>query len=512
MTDEYYYDEESAERPILWIEKYCRLSGGKPFRLEEYQKRDIIRPMFGWKRSDDHTFKHRFCYIEMGKGNGKSGLLSALAAYLCFAAGEENAEIYAIASDRKQAGIVHNGMKEIVLAHPELARRCDVLRDTVLYRDKANRIVAVSSDVGGSHGWRPYAVILDELHTYKDSELYNSYTAGLIKRRNSMAFILTTAGKRGTFAEEIHDKALAIRDGRDLNPYWHVAIYAAHPDDPPFEVETIKKANPAYGTLIRAADFDLRVREAQSSPSMLASYKQLHLNIWTGKMEDWITTAEWRSCALGIPEEEYKELPCWGGLDIAQVRDMTAFALMWRLPDGRVVWRSWFWIPEGAVVAREKMNDYRYRDWVSRGLVRMTDGNAQDHPLIADQIAAMCQTYNVQYINFDRIGMLGFIEAFNRFGIKIEGHGQGYYGMSAPAKEMERLIIKQQLDHAGNEVLDWMAGGCKICRDPAGNIKFDKSDPTHKIDGIVAGAMALSGVMSANTTPELPDDWVPEFV
>jgi hypothetical protein len=131
----YYYDEVSAERPILWIEKYCTSTTGKPFKLLEYQKRDIIRPMFGWKNQDG-TFRYRFCYIEIGKGNGKSGLLSALATYLCFAAGEVNAEIYAIANDRKQAGIVHEDIKKIVRANPVLMKKTAVLRDTILYEDR----------------------------------------------------------------------------------------------------------------------------------------------------------------------------------------------------------------------------------------------------------------------------------------------------------------------------------------------------------------------------------------
>jgi phage terminase large subunit-like protein len=48
-------------------------------------------------------------------------------------------------------------------------------------------------------------------------------------------------------------------------------------------------------------------------------------------------------------------------------------------------------------------------------------------------------------------------------------------------------------------------------RDPAGNIKLDKSDKNAKIDGIVAGVMALAGLIDAQREAEIPEDWKPEF-
>jgi phage terminase large subunit-like protein len=506
----YYYDEVSAERPILWIEKYCTSTTGQPFKLLEYQKTDIIRPMFGWK-NEDGTFKHRFCYIEIGKGNGKSGLLSALAAYLCFAAGEVNAEIYAIANDRKQAGIVHEDIKKIIRGNKALESRADVLRDTILYRDKMNKIVAVSSDVGGSHGWRPHALILDELHTYKDSELFDSYVAGLIKRRNSMAFILTTAGKTQTFAETIHNYALGVESGQIADPYWHVAIYRADNEDPPFEEKTFKKANPAYGILIRPEDFDIILTRARNTPSNLATYKQLHLNIWTGKMEDWITADEWQACDLSIKEDEYKNLPCWGGLDLAAVRDLNAFSLMWKLPDGRIKWKVWFWIPEATIAQRIKNENQLYQVWVESRLIRTCPGNAADHDMIGSEIVAICSQYNLQKIYFDRWGMVGAVKAIGDAGIEIEGHGQGYASMSSPTKEMERCVVKRQLDHEGNPVLNWMVNNCKVLTDPSGNIKLDKSDKNAKIDGVISGIMAMTGIIENNKEVEIPSDWTPTF-
>ena len=78
---EYWFDESAADRAVTFIEKFCTHVkgdlGGKPFLLEGWQKDDIIRPLFGWKKKDG-TRKYRTCYVEIPRKNGKSNLLSLI--------------------------------------------------------------------------------------------------------------------------------------------------------------------------------------------------------------------------------------------------------------------------------------------------------------------------------------------------------------------------------------------------------------------------------------------------
>jgi phage terminase large subunit-like protein len=67
--------------------------------------------------------------------------------------------------------------------------------------------------------------------------------------------------------------------------------------------------------------------------------------------------------------------------------------------------------------------------------------------------------------------------------------------MSAPTKELEKLVMGRQLFHGGNPVLRWMAGNVTVERDAAGNIKPSKKKSTERVDGIVALAMALGRAM-----------------
>jgi phage terminase large subunit-like protein len=72
---------------------------------------------------------------------------------------------------------------------------------------------------------------------------------------------------------------------------------------------------------------------------------------------------------------------------------------------------------------------------------------------------------------------------------------QGFRSMSAPTRELEKLIVSRKLAHGGNPVTRWMAANVAVAQDPAGNLKPAKDKSTERIDGIVALIMALGRAM-----------------
>ena len=77
----------------------------------------------------------------------------------------------------------------------------------------------------------------------------------------------------------------------------------------------------------------------------------------------------------------------------------------------------------------------------------------------------------------------------------IETIGQGFSSLSAPARELEKLVVAQALRHGGHPVLRWCAANCVVEQDAAGNLKPPKRKSTERIDGIVALVMALARAM-----------------
>jgi phage terminase large subunit-like protein len=82
--------------------------------------------------------------------------------------------------------------------------------------------------------------------------------------------------------------------------------------------------------------------------------------------------------------------------------------------------------------------------------------------------------------------------------MEVNPFGQGFVSMSAPTKQIERLIFMNELDHGNNPVMKWQCSNVAIQQDPAENIKIAKNKSTEKVDGMVALAMAIGESMSSS--------------
>lgn len=99
----YYFDEGAGERPILFIETFCKQSQGTigaPLELELFQKA-FIQLLFDWLEKDTGYRRFRETMFLCGRKNGKSTLLSGIALYMLIADYEGAAEIYSVATKKR---------------------------------------------------------------------------------------------------------------------------------------------------------------------------------------------------------------------------------------------------------------------------------------------------------------------------------------------------------------------------------------------------------------------------
>ena len=179
---------------------------------------------------------------------------------------------------------------------------------------------------------------------------------------------------------------------------------------------------------------------------------------------------------------DLKGCACWGGLDLSNVSDITAYVLLFHEND-RFQLLPHFWIPEEKMLEKVRKENINYDKWVAAGYVTVTPGNVID--------------YDLRTSAYDRWNSTQTIIDLQNEGMECNPFGQGYGSMSAPTKEFEKLVLTGKIEHFGNPVLRWMLASTLVKTDPAGNIKPDKEKSTQKIDGIVAAIMALGEWMTA---------------
>jgi phage terminase large subunit-like protein len=492
---EYYFDDAAADRAVQFIETFGSHVKGHsgPFLLEPWQKDDIIRPLFGWKRADGLR-KYRTCYVEIPRKNGKSNLSAVIALYLLLGTKEAGAEIISAAGDRNQARIVYDIAAQMVRQNKTLASRCRVLKNEIHY--KGSFYKSISAEASTKHGFNCSGIIFDELHTQPNRDLWDVLTTSVGARAEPLIIALTTAGHdTASICYEVHEYAMRVKRGEIDDPTFLPVLYHADPGDDWTQPETWKKANPGFGSICRAEYFEQEVMKAKANPNHVNTFKRLHLNIWTGSSTAWITDDEFMRGGAPLPDDDYlATLPCWGGLDLASTRDLTAFALLFWDEEKNVHYlKVHQFVNEERAHSKKLAEGVDYLAFERDGDLTITPGNVTDYRIVRDHILTACEKYQVAGVAFDRKFSTYIVPELIDAGVEMLPFGQGFYDMSYPTKQFEMKLVAGEIIHGGNRCLRWQVGCVKLDRDPADNIKVGKNRNKlgQQVDGVVASIMAL---------------------
>ena len=500
-VNEYYFDERAAAIAVAFFEKLLVHTkgdwAGGAFKLQPWQRDEIIRPLFGWKRADG-TRRYRRAYIEIPRKNGKSTLCAGIALLLLFADGEAGAEVYSAAADRDQASIVFDSAKTMAEASPQLIKRCKPFKRSIVVPESNSFYRVLSADAYTKHGLNAHGIVFDELHAQPNRELYDVLNTSTGARKQPMMVMITTAGyDRNSICWEQHDVAKRVLEARRIgdaandDPELFVFIAAADEGDDWTDESVWAKANPGLGVTVSLDYMRAQCRQAMQTPAYQNTFRRLHLNQWTSQESRWLDMAAWDGCSAVLPD--LRGRVCYGGLDLASTTDIAALALAFPpLRPNEPIWLLlFFWIPKENMIERVRRDRVAYDLWAQQGLVEATPGNVIDYGYIERRIGELTKLYKLKEIAFDPWNATQVAQNLSNAGVTMIEMRQGMASMAAPTKEFNRLVLCQGLAHGGNLVLRWMADNVVVKSDAAGNLKPDKGMSRQRIDGIVASIMAL---------------------
>jgi phage terminase large subunit-like protein len=495
-----YFEEAAPARVIEFIETFCcHTKGkwfGKPFKLLAWQRR-LIRLLYGWKRADG-TRRFRQVYVEIPKKNGKTELVSALSIYHLIADGENGAEIYLCASTRKQAGLVFNDAVMMIESSPELKKRLAVKdsfhEKTIGFRPTRSKLEVMSSDAPSADGKSSSLTVFDELHRQENSELWNVMEFAGIAREQPLLFSITTAGvDRLSICYKQREHAEKVEASEVVDVALLTLIYAAKDDDDFDDPEVWERANPSWGETMKAEDFAREHAKAKEDPVQWNNFLRLRLNVWTQPDARFVDRDKWNACGEPFDPAELLGKPCFGGLDLSNVSDITAWILGFPWDDGTFRVRCRFWIPKAYARLRQEKDGIPYLDWAKRGFITLTDTVQIDYDFITKQVIEDARLFKIRSINADPWNSPQVSLKLSAEGINVELMRQGFVSMNAPCKELLRMVGEREIRHGANPVLGWMAGNARALLDPNENLKISKKHSKEKVDGMVALAMSIGG-------------------
>ena len=436
---------------------------GQPFTVLPWQRR-FIRGAFAPGVQS--------AALSVGRGNGKTALLSGIAAAtLDGPLAVPRGETVIVASSFEQARIafehvaafmgdrLHDRSRWKIWDTAQQARIED--------RQTGARVRCVGSDPRRAHGLAPVLTLADEPAQWPE-------TTG----ERMVSALVTAAGKQphsrfialGTRpADSEHWFAKMLNGGAD-----YAQTHAARSDDPKFQRRTWAKANPS---LAHMPDLQAAVRteagHARRDPALLAAFNALRLNLGTADTEISVLldAGLWQS----IEGETERAGPVIFGVDLGTSAAQSAVAAYW--PEtGALACVAAF--PSEPSLADRGLRDgvgNLYQECAHRGELIQCGGAAVSVPeLLA---AALGRFGRPGLIVSDRWRESELRDALDTAGVPraaLELRGMGFRDGAEDVRAFRRACAEGKVTPSPSLLLRSAMAEARTVSDPAGNSKLSK--------------------------------------
>lgn len=508
------FDPDLAARPVRFMERYLAPTKSVIDHMELLGWEFFcLCSVFGWVDKETRLRRFREALILVGRGNGKSTLMSGVATYMATKDHERGADVYLLANSKEQASIVYDECRRQIIASPALRRRFRPNRDSLFY-DAANaRIQHRSSDSRRLDGLAPHCAIFDEIHGFTHWLLINVIRRGMLKRRQPLAMYITTMGQvlDGPLVDLYNLFTSALYEGL-LSPAVADRLFffgaELDKDDKIDDPTNWIKANPSIGTLLELDDLIADWERVKHIPQQRADFINKQLNIMT----DMADTA-WASVEIidrnvdVIDEAEVIGLPTFAGYDLSTREDMTAVALLTPLTDGRVAVRQHSWVTRAYVLQDGGKTPFEH--WQMLGLLDIVDDEVISHDVVYDWLLAReAAGEDIRMVGYDPANAVRLNQLIQAHGWETSVVRQGPLTLNDPMHDILDYMRRGRLVFNRDPLLRWYMHNVRLRNDPHKDAVTAIWMPTKrkrhlKIDGFMAMLDAWVVWMRDGITPEV---------
>ena len=487
------FDEEKANRPIEFIERFCRHSkgewAGQPVRLELFQKA-FIQALFGFVDRDTGLRRYREAFFLVGRKNGKSTLLAGLALYMLIANGEGGAEVYSTATKYAQARLLFDECHNMVKQSPDLSRHMKKRKSDLYYVPGMAKLQPLSRNSDSLDGLNASFVIMDELHGVKDRNLYEVMRQSQSARRQPLLVMITTAGTvRECIFDDMYNHACAVADGTITDDTFLPILYELDRRDEWMEPGAWMKANPSLGAIKKTDDLTIKVQRAKQNPVELSGVLCKEFNIRETVQSAWLSF-DAINCTDTFDMEDFRCAYCIGGVDLSITTDLTcASLLMMKRGSDKKYIAQMYWLPADSLQERVKRDKIPYDKWFERGLLRLCAGNSISYSDVTQWFMDMVKQYELfpAWVYYDSYSARYFVEEMQMQGFNMVRCIQGAKTLSLPMQMLGTDLQAHRVNYNNNPILKWCLTNTGIQTDRNGNIVPVKNQsPKQRIDGTAA--------------------------
>lgn len=489
----YYFDEEIGERPIAFIETFCKQSQGvlgAPIQLELFQKA-FIQALFGFINKKTGFRRFRETMFLVGRKNGKSTLLAGIGLYLLVADYEGAAEIYSVATKKDQASKVLTEAHNMVKQSPELRAVIRKRRNDLYFETTSSKFEALASDSNTLDGLNSHAVIIDELHAIRDRNLYDVMKQSTSSRNQPLVVMITTAGTvRECIFDNMYEYACKIADGEIVVDDFLPILYELDAREEWTNPQMWVKANPGLGTIKKWETLAKFVQQAKDDPGFLPTVLCKDFNIRESESVVWLSYSQIKNLAT-FEMADIFDTYAIGGCDLSATTDLTCATLMIRKRGDMTIYViQHYFLPQSKIdkLAEKNTQEAPYKVWADRGLLTICEGSRVNFSQVTAWFVQMREEYKIDAfkVGYDRALAGYWVDEMKSNSFDMEPVAQGPFTWSQPMREMGAAFTDKLVNYNNNPILAWCLSNTAVKKSGVNNIQPVKITEKRRIDGMVS--------------------------
>lgn len=495
----YEFSERHANRPIEFIEKFCKHSkgewAGKPIKLELWQKA-YISALFGFI-NEDGIRKYRESLLYVARKNGKSTLLAGIALYCLTADGEGGAEVYTAATKKEQAKIIFDECVLMVRQSPDLKSVIKKRRHDLYFPLTFSKLQYLGRNAETLDGLNASAIVMDELHAIKDRAQYEVLRQSQSARKNPLMIMITTAGTlRESIFDDMYKYSVGICDGTIDDAGFLPILYELDEKAEWKNPAMWQKANPSLGAIKKLSDLKAKVKRAAQSPRDLTGLLVKDFNIIENQAKAWLTFDDIDNTET-FNLDDYRGWYAVGGADLSKTTDLTCATILIMDGEERKFVHQMYWLPADGFFERVQEEKIPYDKWHESGLLRLCQGNTINYSDVTAWFMDMVKVYGITipWIYYDPYSARYWQDEMTAAGFRMIKLYQTARNLSLPMQNLGADLKAKRINYNNNSLLKWCLSNTGVYEDANGNIQPTKANGSkYRIDGTASLLDAYAGL------------------